>query len=235
MELNAGTGSVTNTLVRQGHRVIATDPDAKKLAKLRARVVPFAVGVSGSESIPSPSQSVDIVIANPSSIPVDRNTALAEIHRVLRPQGTVGLMWSQRDESVPWVRRLGRLLGDSAEHPLAMTVRGSELFDDVEETTIRSWQRVDRADLLELAETLGISDAATLSAVGALYDDYDRGPDGLQLPYVLNCLRARAVTIEAAIDVVRTTPEEVWEVTGSEIIEPIDPPDEPGTLLIDFP
>ena len=40
--------------------------------------------------------------------------ALAEIHRVLRPGGTLFLVWNKRDRSVDWVRAWGDLLMEGA-------------------------------------------------------------------------------------------------------------------------
>ena len=37
--------------------------------------------------------------------------ALPEIARVLRPGGVLAMVWNERDEGIPWVRRLGRLIG----------------------------------------------------------------------------------------------------------------------------
>ena len=69
-----------------------------------------------------------------------------------------------------------------------------------------------------------------LARVGALYDDYGRGPDGMQLPYITRCYRT----------VVRhQTPPPIPGVTdatraSSRIPSQGGPPDDPGTLLIDF-
>jgi len=36
----------------------------------------------------------------------DADRALRDVHRVLRPGGSLGLVWNVRDESAPWVARL---------------------------------------------------------------------------------------------------------------------------------
>lgn len=240
LELSAGTGFLTEHLVRLGHRVIATDPSPQNLSQLRARVVPFAVGVSGAEAIPSPSQTVDVVVCNPPETIVDRSKALDEINRVLRPEGTVALLWVTRDEGVPWVRRLGKLIGSTpAEHPLGAAVLDTEKFTDPDEAQWRTWRRVNRSELIAYAEASGTKDEGTLAAVGALYDEYDRGPDGLQLPFLVRGLRATVHhTVEDKPEprvVVEPTVAGSLEATEPEIVEPIEPPEEPGTLLIDFP
>ncbi|MGN6721809.1 MAG: class I SAM-dependent methyltransferase [Marmoricola sp.] len=239
LELSAGTGHLTEQLVRLGHRVIATDPSPQNLSLLRGRVVPFAVGVSGAEAIPSPSQTVDVVVCNPPAASVDHAKALSEINRVLRPNGAIALVWVTRDEGVPWVRRLGKLIGSApAEHPLGPAVQDTDQFTDPEETSWRTWQRLDRPGLIAFAAAHGVTDEGTLAAVGALYDEYDRGPDGLQLPYLVRGLRAtvhhRVEDTPSPQVVVEPAVAGSLEATEPEIVEPIEPPEEPGTLLIDF-
>jgi SAM-dependent methyltransferase len=242
LELGAGTGKLTEVLVEAGHRVIATDPLPEMLAKLRARVVPFAVGVAGAEAIPAPSRSIDVVVCAQSFHWFDHDRALPEIARVLRPGGVLALVWNQRDESVPWVRKLGRLIGTEGQgHDLVAPVRDSALFEDVEEAEFRIWQKLDRDGLLDLVRSR--SAIATLdeperlevlAKVLSLYDEYGRGHDGMLLPYLTRCYRA----------VVRHPPEAEpepdragLETTGVDETEPPappDPPEDPGTLLIDF-
>ena len=41
----------------------------------------------------------------------DHDAALPEIARVLTPGGHVALVWNSRDERIPWVRRMGDILG----------------------------------------------------------------------------------------------------------------------------
>jgi len=244
LELGAGTGLFTEVLVAAGHRVIATDPAPEMLARLRSRVVPFAVGVSGAEAIPAPSRSVDVVVSAQAFHWFDHERALPEIARVLRPGGVLALVWNQRDESIPWVRRLGKVIGtEGQDRDLVAPVRDSELFGDVEEKSFRMWQRLDReglADLVRSRSAVAVLDDAArdrrLAQARELYDDYGRGTDGMLLPYLTRCYRA----------VVRHPPEPPppdppgesgLETTGAEEPEAPtrpEPPEDPGTLLIDF-
>ena len=76
----------------------------------------------------------------------------------------------------------------------------SELFGFVEEKSFKHWQDVNRETFLDMARsrssiaTLGAEErAAKLAEVAALYDEYGRGMDGMQLPYVTRCFRAKVV------------------------------------------
>jgi SAM-dependent methyltransferase len=106
VELAAGTGKLTSALVADGHQVIAIEPAAPMLARL-GRQVPYAIPVQGvAEKIPLAESCADAVVVAQAFHWFDTDVALAEIARVLRPGGTLGLVWNYRDESVPWVRQL---------------------------------------------------------------------------------------------------------------------------------
>ncbi|MBA3991091.1 MAG: class I SAM-dependent methyltransferase [Propionibacteriales bacterium] len=219
LELGAGTGKLTAELLRQGHRVIASEPSAPMLAELRAGSPGAAAVRAGAERIPFATSSVDVVIAAQAFHWFDPARALVEIARVLRPGGVLGLVWNLRDESVPWVRRLTALIGsDSLEVDPAEALDSSGRFDRLEVAEFRHWQQVFRDTLVGLVAsrsyvaTLGEKERGVLLAeVGELYDGYGRGPDGMLLPYVTHCFRAR----------VSNAP-------------PAEPPVDNG-LLIDFP
>ncbi len=111
LDLGAGTGKLTRTLVAEGHRVRAVDPDAGMLAALATAVprVPHDVGTA--ESLPLPDASLDAVVAGQAYHWFDPATALPEIARVLRPGGLLGLLWNVRDDDVPWIHDLGEIMG----------------------------------------------------------------------------------------------------------------------------
>ena len=100
----------------------------------------------------------------------------------------------------------------------------------------RFWQVVDRQSIQDLVlsrsnvAVLGEQDrAAKLAEVLALYDEYGRGMDGMQLPYVTRCYRADVLDRPTASKDDPDDPhdaDEPGEPTG-------DGPDD-DMLLIDF-
>ncbi|MCY4728764.1 class I SAM-dependent methyltransferase [Nocardioides sp. STR2] len=201
LELAAGTGKLTRALVDQGHAVFATEPDEAMLEVLRERVPEVSARAATAESIPANDRSVDVVVVAQAFHWFDHRAALAEIARVLKPGGHLALVWNSRDERIPWVRRMGDILGrqdldtSSAEH-----VVHSEHFGFVEEATFKHWQEVNRETILDLARsrstvtTMGEEERDDhLARVLAFYDDYGRGMDGMQIPYVTRCYRAVVV------------------------------------------
>ena len=199
LELGAGTGKLTETLVGLGHNVMASDPDERMLEVLTRRVPGAHVRTHGAEDVPLPDQIADVVISAQAWHWFDHAQAIPEIARVLKPGGVLALVWNERDESVPWVARLGRLMGsnDNQDDQVA-ALRGAEEFPEIEEATFRHWQHLGRAGVLDLAASrsyVATMDEAereeTLARVSDLYDDYGRGPDGMQVPYVTRCFRAR--------------------------------------------
>lgn len=209
LELGAGTGRLTCDLVAAGHDVIATDPLPEMLGLLSARLPDVRTAVAPAEELPLPDRSVDVVVSAQAFHWFDPSRALPEIARVLRPGGQIALVWNERDERVPWVRRLGAVIGD-AQRPTDPThaLLASGLFGFVESATFRHWQQVDRDTLRDLvvsrshvATRTETERARVLAAVDGLYDEYGRGPDGMLLPYLTRCyravVRARAVNDDA--------------------------------------
>lgn len=199
LELGAGTGKLTELLVAAGHQVTATDPLPEMLALLRARVPGARTALAGAERIPVASGSVDVVVCAQAFHWFNHPVALDEIARVLRPGGVLALVWNTRDEGIPWVRKLGALLeGNDAglEKDLSGPARDSALFVDWDERVFRFWQSLRRDELADLVRSRSAvalmpehQREDLIARVGALYDDYGRGPDGMQLPYLTRCFR----------------------------------------------
>ncbi|MDQ3163944.1 MAG: class I SAM-dependent methyltransferase, partial [Actinomycetota bacterium] len=131
----------------------------------------------------------------------DQEAALAEIARVLRPRGAVGLLWNTRDDDEPWVARLSELIGSEAEwdHEPPEPLAASTQFGDVERRVFRHVQRFDRSTLIDLIASRSF--AATmdppereklLAAVGRIHDESAEAAGGaeLELPYRTYAFRA---------------------------------------------
>jgi SAM-dependent methyltransferase len=111
VELGAGTGKLTKVLLDEGHRVVAIEPLEPMRSKLAA-AFPATPALHGrAERIPLPDRCADAVIAGQAFHWFDTLPALEEIARVLRPGGTLGLIWNFRDDSEAWMRDLAALLG----------------------------------------------------------------------------------------------------------------------------
>ncbi len=230
LEVGAGTGKLTEHLVALGHDVHATDPDEAMLAILRERVPGARATAAAAEDLPLPDRSVDVVVAAQAFHWFELSRALPEIARVLRPDGVIALVWNERDERIPWVRRLGALIGtqEQLREPELPLVE-SGLFGFVEERSFTQWQDINRESIVDLVASRSnvavLGDearAAKLAEVLAFYDDYGRGMDGMQLPYVTRCFRAGVID--------NTPPPPPRDEAGAEASE--GPDDD--MLLIDF-
>lgn len=103
LDLGAGTGKLTELVAARGLAVVAIDPAPNMLAKLRARLPAVDARVGTAEHIDVPDSSIDAVVVGSAFHWFDRPAADAEIARVLRPGGRVGLLWNRRDPSfAPW-------------------------------------------------------------------------------------------------------------------------------------
>jgi SAM-dependent methyltransferase len=111
LDLGAGTGKLTQRLLELGLDVIAVEP----LDEMRALIpLPARAMAGAAEAIPLPDASVDAVVAGQAFHWFDSAKALPEMARVLRPGGTVGLLWNMDDDRVPWVAQLCELTGSEA-------------------------------------------------------------------------------------------------------------------------
>ena len=110
LDLAAGTGKFSPRLLATGATVVAVEPVREMLDQL-IRQFPEIDARSGSaQHIPLDDDTMDAVVCAQSFHWFATSEALQEIHRVLKPGGSLGLIWNVRDESVPWVAALTRIM-----------------------------------------------------------------------------------------------------------------------------
>jgi SAM-dependent methyltransferase len=173
VDLAAGTGKLSVPLLTTGGRVIAVEPSEGMLDVLR-RGAPGVEALSGvAEDIPLPAGSADAVVVAQAFHWFSHDTALAEIHRVLRPGGALGLVWNRRDLTNPAHAALERALtpwkGDTPRHrdsDWSGSLERTPLFEPLAEHDLPNHQELPPGGLVERA--------ASTSFIAALPEDTRR-------------------------------------------------------------
>lgn len=109
-DLAAGTGKFTRGLIATGATIVAVEPVAGMRHQLSVVCPAIEVLDGTAEAIPLDDHSVDVVTVAQALHWFDVPVALAEIHRVLRAEGALALVWNVRDETVDWVHRFTELM-----------------------------------------------------------------------------------------------------------------------------
>ncbi len=206
LDLGAGTGKLTATLIEAGHDVFAVEPDESMLEVLAARLPEVRATLGSAEAIPVADAQFDVVVVGQAFHWFDQDRALPEIARVLKTGGHLSLVWNRPDTRIPWVRKLMALVdsGDVLTGAPIPEVRArtaveaidSPLFGQILQAEFKHRQQLNAESVLDFAlsrsSIASLADderAAKLDAVGAFYADYGRGMDGMQLPYLVDCFR----------------------------------------------
>lgn len=193
LDLGAGTGKLTDVLLTLGLDVVAVEPSEQ----MRERIPARAEVLDGSaEQIPLPDGSVDAVLVAQAFHWFDPDAALAEITRVLRPGGTVGLMWNVMDDAVDWVREMGELFGaeDLVSHlDGEPPFRGHGSLSDPVHDEFELLQPLDADLLVDLVTTRSsLTDLPEEERLEVLAKVRELAPDGptFELPYVTDVWRS---------------------------------------------
>ncbi|MGW7448891.1 class I SAM-dependent methyltransferase [Kitasatospora sp. NPDC054795] len=117
LDLGAGTGKLTATLVALGHDVVAVEPDPAMLAELRGTLPDVRALPGSAEAIPLADGSVDAVVSGNAMHWFDMDLAGPEIARVLAPAGVLAGLWNVFDDGIDWVAGLARVTGPAAIGP----------------------------------------------------------------------------------------------------------------------
>jgi SAM-dependent methyltransferase len=194
LDLAAGTGKFTRLLTPLGADLVAVEPSAAMRTEFAA-VLPSVPVLDGTaEHIPLDAASVDAVVVAQAFHWFDAPRALGEIARVVRPGGGLGLIWNERDESVPWVAELSRVMQWDVRMPYVVgtdfraVLDASRLFTPAQRSRFTFEQELDRDGLANRVSTTSFiaamepaERAIVLDGVRDLVADF---PARFALPYV---------------------------------------------------
>jgi len=168
-DLGAGTGKFTRLLMQTGAEIVAVEPVDAMRARL-IRGVPGIRAVAGTaDATTLNSGSVNAVTCAQAFHWFATRKALEEIHRVLAPQGRLGLVWNVRDESCDWVAALTALIApyeaDTPRFHSGTWLRAftGEFFSPLELTLVPH-QHVGTPQQVIIDRTLSVSFIAALPA-----------------------------------------------------------------------
>lgn len=198
LDLGAGTGKLTTRLVERGLTVIAVDPIAEMLEMLRTALPDTPALLGSAEQIPLPDNAVDAVLVAQAWHWFDSERAVAEIARVLRPGGRLGVLWNTRDERSGWVKDFGRIVGLEHDRDNA-TVDLPEPFTDIATHQVEWTNYITPQALIDYVASRSycITSPAevrtrTLDEVRELLVSHPSlvNATGLAMPYITVCVRA---------------------------------------------
>ncbi|MBM9485175.1 class I SAM-dependent methyltransferase [Pseudomonas sp. ICBG1301] len=199
IDLGAGTGKFTRLLSTLTPALIAVEPIAAMAAQL-AKSLPDVRLVEGTaESIPLGDATADAVVCAQAFHWFATQAALAQIHRVLKPGGRLGLVWNVRDESVDWVAAITAIITPyEGDTPRFHTGRWREAFNgkyfSAPELTCFPYQHVGSPQEVIMDRFLSVSFIAALpdaekakvrAQLQALIDTHPalQGRDSVAFPY----------------------------------------------------
>jgi SAM-dependent methyltransferase len=200
VDVGAGTGRLSVALAALGHDVLAVEPD-DAMRTVAEAALPGHTVAGTAEQLPVDDASVDAVVAGQAYHWFDPERAHPEIARVLRPGGSLGLVWNLRDDRTGWSAALTDLTGSMASLRSDNRARAPELgpdFGPVEQLEVAHAQDLDLDGLLGLVSSwsyvaLRPDRAAVLDAVRELAATHPdtAGHERFALPYVCRAFRAR--------------------------------------------
>jgi SAM-dependent methyltransferase len=159
VDVGAGTGLFSRTLLDKAAQVIAVEPDARMRKVLTERSPGVRALEGRGESIPLADAAADAVFVSSAWHWMDHERTVPEIGRVLRDGGRLGLIWTSRDREVDWVRDLGRLPGQDLEEVQSAKRFRERLHFDLPEPQI--FHHTERK-IFQFVRTMTVEDAIAM-------------------------------------------------------------------------
>ena len=110
VDLGAGTGKFIPYLQQVTPNIQAIEPISEMLEQLKILYPNVHCIQTQSDNLKLAAESIDSVLCAQSFHWFADHASLKEIHHVLKTHGSLGLIWNQRDRTVPWVDAIANFL-----------------------------------------------------------------------------------------------------------------------------
>lgn len=191
VDIAAGTGKLTRLLAATGVRVIAVEPVAAMRERLTATLPDVRLLDGVAEDIPLDDASVDAATVGQAFHWFDGDRALTEIHRVVRGDGRLAVVYNRRPLEDPMHQGLEAIIGPlRGRTPAHQSGRWREGFG-----RSRLWRAVEEVELphVQLLDREGVvARVASISFVAKLPKDRQ----AVVLDQVRSIVKGRAEPIE---------------------------------------
>jgi len=146
LDLGSGTGKFLPLLKLLSSHILAVDPVAEMLTQLKQVHPDIPTLQAMSDALPLENALMDAVFCAQSFHWFANFDSLKEIHRILKDQGYLVLIWNQRDVNVDWVKALAEFIlpmeGDTPRYHSGQwrnVFQDQQLFRPVAETTLQQF------------------------------------------------------------------------------------------------
>ncbi|MHB8147721.1 MAG: class I SAM-dependent methyltransferase [Vulcanimicrobiaceae bacterium] len=182
VDLGSGTGISSRLLAARGARVIAVEPNTAMAAQSEC-IANLRWRIATAEHTGLPSASTDLVTAFQAFHWFDHDAAIAEMLRLLRPDGRAAVVYNERDERDPFTAAYGAVVRRYAtEQTEQLRANARAAFEQdsawsyVRIVTAEHAHRIDRASLHARARSTsylphdGAAGTQLHAGIDSLYD-----------------------------------------------------------------
>ena len=201
VDLAAGTGKLTRLLEPTGAELIGVEPVEGMRQTFRRLLPDVPLLAATSEAMPFAPASLDAITVAQAWHWFDHQRATAEMARILRPGGRLGLIWNARDRSEPWVDAVWTIMDrvekrapwrDHENWRDSVTKQGMPGFGELHEAQFRHLQQTTPEGMVQRVASVShvavLPDgerAAVLDEVRELLASHPaaKGRETLEIPY----------------------------------------------------
>lgn len=167
LDLGAGTGKLTASLVARGYLVSAVEPLPGMRAQLADDLPGVAVHPGSAEQMPLADSSVDAVCVGQAFHWFEPGAALGEVARILRPGGWLALIWNLWDLDDPSQAAFDRIVSPLATGRIRPLTTGNHPYGGWSEALARD-PRFEHAATARFAHTVELDAQAAGERVASI-------------------------------------------------------------------